>query len=82
MKNIITHKTIKTVCGKTITFYEEAGGVAKAHSVTGPAIIYPKDDAKTSEYYLYGIKYSKTAWQSLISQYKAVTLADALKLEY
>ena len=49
-------KTIKTVCGKTLSFLETTGQPNKMHSMEGPAVIYPESESKTSEYYLFGIK--------------------------
>jgi hypothetical protein len=64
-------KTIKTVCGKTITYMQEEGKTAKMHSTTGPALVYSEGENKTSEYYLYGIKYTKQRWKELLTQHKA-----------
>jgi hypothetical protein len=74
--------TVKTACGKTISYYKEDGSVAKAHSTTGPAFVYPKEDKKAPEYYLYGIKYTKTQWQELINQHKASTQLDLGGFDY
>lgn len=74
-------KTIKTTCGKTITYFQEEGKNAKAHSFTDAAIIYPESENKAPEYYLYGIKYKKAEWQELVNQYKDITPSD-LNLEY
>lgn len=65
-------KTFKSVCGKTITYIETEGQGNKMHSTEGPAIIYAEEEKKAPEYYLFGIKYSKAQWKSLLSQSKAV----------
>ena len=69
-------KTIKTVCGKTISYFKEEGKNPKAHSVEGPAIIYADSENQAPEYYLYGIKYKKAAWQELINLHKDVIPTD------
>jgi len=71
-------KTIKTVCGKTLSFLETTGQPNKMHSMEGPAVIYPESESKTSEYYLFGIKYSKNEWKSLINQHKAAPASEAM----
>lgn len=82
MKESSYVKTMKTVCGKTITYYKEPGEIAKAHSTTGPAFIYPESEGKAPEYYLYGIKYKKADWQALIDQQKSFILEQSLRGEY
>jgi hypothetical protein len=78
MRTHTTIKTINTLCGKTITYMETTGQVAKMHSTEGPAVVYVKGEVKTPEYYLFGIKYSKNEWKSLITQHKAIPVADAM----
>ena len=56
MKSITVIRTMKTACGKTITYIQQPDEVGKIHSTEGPAIIYPKEELKAAEYYLYGIK--------------------------
>jgi hypothetical protein len=70
-------KTIKTICGKTITYLQEEGKTARAHSTTGPAIVYSEEENKSPEYYLYGVKYTKQRWKELLSQSKVTPAADA-----
>lgn len=60
-------KTMRTVCGKTITFLQTDGQPNKVHSTEGPALVYPDVDNKAPEYYLYGIKYSKADWKDRTS---------------
>ena len=72
MRTRSTIKTINTVCGKTITFIHNEGGRNQMHSTEGPAIIYPESENKAPEYYLFGIKYSKSKWKELLSQSKAL----------
>ena len=71
-------RTINTACGKTLTYLETTGQVNKMHSTEGPAVVYSKDENKAPEYYLFGIKYSKNEWKSLINQHKAIPIADAM----
>ena len=69
---------MKTVCGKTLSYIETTGQPNKMHSTEGPAVIYSEDENKVSEYYLFGIKYSKNEWKSLINQQKAIPIAEAM----
>ena len=48
------------------------------HSTEGPAIIYAEEEKKTPEYYLFGIKYSKQEWKSLLSQNKPMPIDNAM----
>lgn len=66
-------KTIKTVCGKVISYLQEEGRVARAHSTTGPAIVYSEEENKAPEYYLYGVKYTKQRWKEALSKTKTTT---------
>lgn len=81
MKTRSIIRTIKTVCGKTITFLQVDGESNKAHCTTGPAIIYADGENKAPEYYLFGIKYSKARWKELISQHKALPSTDSLLVD-
>lgn len=81
MRTVSIVRTMKTVCGKTITYFQEPGQTAKAHSLEGPAVIYPESDKQPDEYYIYGIKYSKTKWQDLVNQHKASLTVDTGGLE-
>jgi hypothetical protein len=74
-------KTISTVCGKTISFLQTPGEVAKAHSTQGPAIVYPESEGISPEYYLNGVKMTKTQWREALSQYKAIIVADPIILD-
>ena len=76
MRRAIINKSMKTVCGKTITYTQVDGQNPKPHSLDGPAIIYPKEEMRADEYYLHGVKYSKADWQSIVSQYKNVDPID------
>lgn len=64
-KKDTVYRTIKTIEGITIHVYEDDNGMVKPHSVTGPAILYSKAQAKQDEYYLYGIKYEYAKWLEL-----------------
>lgn len=69
-------KTMKTVCGKTISYLTEEGKTPKMHSATGPALIYSEQENKAPEYYLYGIKYTKQRWKELLTQPKAMSTPE------
>lgn len=70
MRARTTIKVMNTVCGKTINYIQTGEGPNKAHSTEGPAIIYPESDNKAPEYYLYGLKHTKTSWKSAAAQCK------------
>jgi len=72
MRHRSSIKTINTVCGKRITFLQAEGENNKMHSTEGPELIFPEEEKKAPEYYLFGIKYSKAQWKSLLSQSKAI----------
>lgn len=75
-------RTIKTVCGKTISFLQTTGNpTVKAHSSEGPAIVYPESEGLAPEYYLHGIKYTKTKWKEALSQAKAMPVNDPIMLD-
>lgn len=75
-------RTIKTACGKTISFLQTTGNpTVKAHSTEGPAIIYPEHENRSSEYYLYGLKRTKSEWKEALSQSKIVAGSDPIILE-
>lgn len=46
----------------TIAYYLNTNGVNKLHNIDGPALI-PNGNKRASEYYLFGIKYTKTQWE-------------------
>lgn len=82
MRTHIIQRTIKTACGKTISFLQTTGNpVVKAHSTEGPAIIYPESEGLPPEYYLYGIKRTKTQWKEALSQAKTVSVTDPIILD-
>ena len=78
MRTHTTIKTIKTVCGKTLTYLETTGQPNKMHSTEGPAFIYAESERKAPEYYLFGIKYSKNEWKSLVNLQKASPASEAM----
>jgi len=82
MRSVSVTRTMRTTCGKTISYFQEGDSVAKAHSFEGPAVIYPKEDGLTPEYYIYGIKYTKSRWQELVNQHKATPLGDMESPEF
>jgi hypothetical protein len=46
----------------TIAYVNEANGVYKLHNFDGPALI-PQGNKRLAEYYLFGTKYTKEAWE-------------------
>ena len=82
MKTHTVIRTIKTTCGKEITYFQKGDEVAKMHSTEGPAITYPADEKKAPEYYIYGIRYSKTKWQELVNQHKAIPTGEPFKFTF
>jgi hypothetical protein len=50
-------RTLTTPEGTTITYFD-----GKLHSWDGPALKHPKSTKQKSEYYLYGIPYTKDEW--------------------
>jgi hypothetical protein len=58
-------KTIKTPDGVVLHVYKEPGKNSVPHSIDGPAIKYPKAMKKADEYFIYGIKYSKSKWEEM-----------------
>ena len=75
-KSII--KKMKTICGKELSYLETTGEPNKMHSTEGPAIVYAEEEKKAPEYYLFGIKYSKPEWKSLLSQNKPMPIDNAM----
>ena len=75
-KSII--KTTKTICGKELSYLETTGEPNKMHSTEGPAITYAASENKAPEYYLFGIKYTKIQWKSLLSQNKPMPVENAM----
>jgi hypothetical protein len=71
-------KKMKTICGKELSYLETTGEPNKMHSTEGPAMIYAEEDKKASEYYLFGIKYTKIQWKSLLSQNKPMPVENAM----
>lgn len=78
MKTRSTTKTIKTACGKTVSYLQTEGYSNKMHSTEGPAVIYAEEENKVPEYYLHGVKYSKAEWKERITQSKVTPNVDLL----
>jgi len=78
MKTYTAIRTMKTTCGKTLSYLEVTGQPNKMHSIEGPAVIYADGEGKSPEYYLFGVKHSKNEWKSLVNQHKAIPIADAM----
>lgn len=78
MKTHSITKTMKTLCGKEVSYLETTGHSNIMHSLTGPAIIYPEIENKIPEYYLFGIKYFKNEWKSLVNQHKPSPASEAM----
>jgi len=45
----------------TIAYYLNLNGINKLHNIDGPALI-PNGNKRASEYYIFGIKYTKEQW--------------------
>lgn len=82
MRTHTTIKNINTVCGKELTYLEATGQPNRMHSMEGPAVIYPKEEKKTPEYYIFGIKYSKNKWQELVNSHKVVASGEPTRLDF
>lgn len=82
MRSQIINKTMKTVCGKTITYTQRAGENAKPHSLEGPAVVYSEEENKAPEYYINGIKYNKANWDALVAHDKALLAGEATNLDF
>lgn len=59
------YRTIRTIEGITLHIYEDEKGITKPHCVTGPAILYSKEQNKPDEYYIFGIRYDYDKWLEL-----------------
>lgn len=81
MRTSFETKTMRTACGKTISYVLYGPANGKVHSLTGPAFIYPEEENQPSEYYIYGIKYTKARWQELVNQHKAMPLNDPFQFD-
>ena len=46
----------------SIVYYVDINGVNKMHNVEGPAYL-PQGNKRQSEYWLFGIKFSKADWE-------------------
>ena len=69
------YRTIRTIEGILFHVYEAENGVLKPHSTKGPAIEYPKSEAKPDEYFIFGIKYDYDKWLELSRPFrKALTV--------
>lgn len=73
------YRTINTIDGTTIHFYQDDKGLAKAHSSTGPAIMYSKAQGMSDEYYLYGIKYNYDRWLELSRPLRRASAGEDLQ---
>lgn len=63
-------KRIKTTCSHTFIVIDENVSPLKPHSSTEPAVIYPDG---TEEYYLYGVKYEKSVWDTITKEKRKQT---------
>ena len=66
-------KKIKTPDGTTICLFQEPGKSAKLHSMSGPAIKYPKAMKKKDVYAIYGREMSKREWLTLKNDSKVLS---------
>ena len=60
-----SYRTIRTTEGIVLHLYRDEEGRYKSHSMTQPAVQYPKGINKPDEYYIYGIKYDYLKWYEL-----------------
>ncbi len=67
------YRTIKTIEGIVFHVYEDHRGVVKPHSTKGPAVEYPKSEAKPDEYFIFGIKYDYDRWLELSRPFRRAT---------
>ena len=56
----------------TIAYYLNINGVNKLHNIDGPALI-PNGNKRASEYYIFGIKYTKDQWDDRKKDTNGVT---------
>lgn len=76
MKTRNTTKTMKTACGKIVSYLQIEGYPNRMHSTEGPAVIYAEEEGKAPEYYLYGVKYSKAEWKERVAPPRLVVSSD------
>ena len=70
------YRTIRTIEGIIFQVYEDDKGVVRPHCTKGPAVHYPKSEAKSDEYYIYGIRYDYDKWLELSRPFRrALTTA-------
>jgi hypothetical protein len=74
-------KTFKTPDGIQISTFCEPDKKPVFHSLDGPAMRYPKAMKKVDEYYIYGIKYTKTKWEEAKDDAKVKYVPIDPKLE-
>ena len=65
-------KKMKTPSGEVISYFIEPGKAPKLHSITGPAIKFPKDAKKKDVYALFGREMSKKEWSTLKNDAKVL----------
>lgn len=72
MKDTSYIKKIKTPEGAILSYFHEPGKNPKLHSITGPAIKYPKSIQKEDVYAIYGQELSKEEWTELKNDSKVI----------
>lgn len=65
-------KKIKTPDGTHLSYFQEPGKVPKLHSLTGPAIKYPKGLKKKDVYAIFGREMTKAEWLTLKNDSKVL----------
>ena len=70
------YRTIRTIEGIVFHLYEDDKGVVKPHSTKGPAVEYPKSEAKPDEYFIFGIKYDYDRWLELSRPFRRAMAAS------
>jgi hypothetical protein len=70
------YRTIRTIEGIVFHLYEDDKGVIRPHSTKGPAVEYPKSEAKPDEYFIFGIKYDYDKWLELSRPFRRALTVD------
>ena len=70
------YRTIRTIEGIIFEVYEDDRGILKPHCTKGPAVQYPKSEAKADEYFIFGIKYNYDKWLELSRPFRRALTVD------
>lgn len=66
-------RKLTTPDGAIVSMFHEPGKSPKLHSITGPAIKYPKAACKKDIYAIYGKELTKREWLTLKNDVKVQT---------